>query len=171
MGDRDRVIGRFAGPFKKYRPRPCRAWRLLRRRPKDRNLRRLARMTRHIFIGYDAREAAAYKVAERSIMFHAKADMDFAIHPVRDWDLRKSGLYWRGYRVDEKGQMYDDRDGKPFSTQFAFTRFCVPELARRMDIHEPVLFMDCDVMLRADVSELFDLWDDSCSVMCVHHNL
>ena len=127
-------------------------------------------MTRHIFIGYDAREAAAYKVAERSIMFHAKADMDFAIHPVRDWDLRKSGLYWRGYRVDEKGQMYDDRDGKPFSTQFAFTRFCVPELARRMDIHEPVLFMDCDVMLRADVSELFDLWDNSCSVMCVHHN-
>ena len=125
-------------------------------------------MTRHIFIGYDPREDIAYKVAERSIYKHAKGDV--RIHPVRDWELRKQGIYWRGYRVDGNGQMYDERDGKPFSTQFAFTRFCVPEIARRMGISDPVLFADIDVMFRADPEELFSLWDDAYVVMCVQHN-
>ena len=123
---------------------------------------------RHIYIGYDPREDLAYKVAERSI--HANASSPVAVHPLRDWELRKQGVYWRGYRVDGNGQMYDERDGKPFSTQFTFTRFCVPAIAKQMGITEPVLFMDCDVMLRADVHELFGLWDGSKSVMCVHHN-
>ena len=122
---------------------------------------------RHIYIGYDPREDVAYNVAVRSLAYYAKG---VRVHPIMDWEMRARKMYWRGYRVDEKGQMYDDRDGKPFSTQFAFTRFCVPMLARQMDINDPVLFMDCDVLLRADVNELFDLWDDTYSVMCVHHD-
>jgi hypothetical protein len=123
---------------------------------------------RHIFIGYDPREDIAYKVAERSI--HKNARGDVAIHPLRDWELRKQGIYWRGYRVDGSGQMYDERDGKPFSTQFTFTRFCVPTIAKSMGITEPVLFIDIDVMFRADPEELFELWDDTKAVMCVQHN-
>jgi lipopolysaccharide biosynthesis glycosyltransferase len=119
-----------------------------------------------IFIGYDPRDHDAYRVAEQSIRENTKADVD--IIPLKDWELRKKGIYWRPYRVEESGQMWDERDGKPFSTQFSFTRFAVPLLEDYGN--EWVLFIDADMMFRADIEDLFALADDKYAVMCVKHN-
>ena len=125
--------------------------------------------TKHVFIGYDPRDDLAYKVAERSLFNHAK--INIKVHPLIDADLRKQGHYFRSYRVDRTGQMFDDCDGKPFSTQFSFTRFCVPLVCDSEGIYQPVLFVDADVMFRDDVGKLFDLWDSSYDLMCVQHDL
>ena len=121
-----------------------------------------------MFIGYDPRDDLAYKIAERSLLKHCEIDVE--IHPLIDTQLRQSGHYYRSYRVDKTGQMFDDRDGKPFSTQFSFTRFCVPLVCDLEGIYDTVLFCDPDVMFRADVGELFKLWDSKYDLMCVQHN-
>jgi hypothetical protein len=64
--------------------------------------------------------------------------------------------------------MWDDRDGKPFSTQFSFTRFAVPALNEYRD--EWVLFMDPDMMFRGDIAALEDVERDGLAVMCVKHD-
>ena len=61
---------------------------------------------------------------------------------------------------------YDAADGKPFSTEFSFTRFLTPSL-------QPegwALFMDSDFLFRADIAELAADFDDSYSLMCVKHD-
>lgn len=125
-------------------------------------------MTYYWFIGYDPRDDLASKVAIRSMRKHTKADVE--VIPLRDHELRRLGIYWRAYEVRENGQMIDRRDGKPFSTQFSFSRFCAAELARRMNITDPVLFTDADVMFRADIKELFAHWDSRKCAMCVQHD-
>jgi len=127
-------------------------------------------MTHHVFIGFDPRDELAAKVAIRSILKTACDPDKIKIHLLKDHELRRAGVYWRQYEVRPNGQIMDLGDGKPCSTQFSFTRFCVPELARMLDIHEPVLFIDPDVMLRAPIESLFAQWDDNRSVMCVQHD-
>jgi lipopolysaccharide biosynthesis glycosyltransferase len=58
------------------------------------------------------------------------------------------------------------------ATEFAIARFLVPELVRRQngDVHGWALFMDCDVLVRANLYELKALLDDSKAVMCVKHD-
>ena len=119
-----------------------------------------------VYIGYDPRDAAAFQVCVKSLMKYASEEVE--VVALKDWELRQKGDYYRGYRVDGNGQMWDDRDGKPFSTQFSFSRFIVPALEDWGD--EWVLFMDADMMFRADVKELFDLIDKTKAVMCVKHN-
>lgn len=119
-----------------------------------------------IFMGYDPRDHMAFQVAEQSIRNHATCPVD--VIPVTDWGLRRKGLYWREYRVDRNGQMWDDRDGKPFSTQFSFTRFAVPALNDYRD--EWVLFMDPDMMFRGDIAALEDVDRTGRAVMCVQHD-
>jgi hypothetical protein len=126
-------------------------------------------MTRYVFIGWDPRDALAAKVADRSL-YRQRHRGDVRVVFLKDHELRRAGLYWRSYEVRPNGQMMDDGDGKPFSTAFSFTRFLVPEIARQMGIHDPVLFVDPDVLFRADVMRLFNEWDDSKSVMCVQHD-
>ena len=118
-----------------------------------------------IYIGWDALDLDAYRVAESSIRRHASREVE--IVPVTDHLARAAGIYWRGYYVDPTGQKWDERDGKPFSTAFTYPRFLVPYLENYSD--EVVLFVDADMMFRRDVAELFDLWDDQYSVMCVKH--
>ena len=117
------------------------------------------------YVGYDARDNNAYAVLKHSILKNTKEKVE--IIPIWDSMLRHKNLYWRTYHVDEKGQYWDDRDGKPFSTMFSFARFGIPLLENFGD--EVVLFMDADMMVRGDIKELFDLWDDKYSVMCVKH--
>jgi hypothetical protein len=124
-------------------------------------------MTRFVFMGWDARDELAFNVAARSIYRHASKGV--MVIPLKDHELRRAGFYWRQSQVRANGQKIDEVDGRPFSTDFSFSRFCVPELARAMGIHDPVLFADPDIMLRADINELFDHWDDAYSVMCVKH--
>jgi hypothetical protein len=52
------------------------------------------------------------------------------------------------------------------STEFSFSRFLVPYL---MNYTGWALFMDCDMMVRADIAEVFALADDRCAVMATQH--
>jgi hypothetical protein len=80
--------------------------------------------------------------------------------------LRQAGFYDRPFHWDGS-QRVDDRDGKPFSTDFSFTRFLVPAL----NLYRGwALFVDADFMFRADVKELFELADPKYAAMCVHHD-
>ncbi|KAI5017400.1 hypothetical protein ZWY2020_042288 [Hordeum vulgare] len=89
-----------------------------------------------VFVGYDPREHEAYEVCRRSLIRHATVPLD--VRPVRQPDLRASGLYWRARGPTE-------------STEFSFTRFLTPFLARYRGW---ALFIDCDFLYLADVAEL-----------------
>ncbi len=119
-----------------------------------------------VFIGWDQRDIKAFEVCTGTLLKHATVPVE--IIPLKEWELRQKGLYWRAFHTDPKGQMWDDRDGKPFSTNFSFTRFCVPLIEEFRD--EWVLFMDADMMWKADIAELIGLIDKEKGVMCVKHD-
>lgn len=119
-----------------------------------------------IYIGWDYRDDTAYKVCEASLRKHSSIPLEIVC--LREKALRDKKLYWRTYRVDEVGQMWDDRDGKPFSTQFSFTRFAVPML-ENFD-SELAIFIDPDFLIRGDVAELVSLCTGDKALWCVKHN-
>ena len=126
----------------------------------------LLRKPLRVYVGWDKRDALAYEVCENSLL--ARTSIPVEVIALKDWELRAKGVYWRPYHVDERGQMWDERDGKPFSTDFSFTRFCVPLLEDYGS--EPVLFMDADMLWRADIAELLDLAEPGLAVQCVKHD-
>lgn len=116
-----------------------------------------------VFIGYDTREKEAAEICAHSLERHSSIPLN--IQMLREPALRHSGLYTREWSVQD-GQKYDKQDGKPFSTDFSFSRFLVPALMQ----HEGrALFVDCDFLFTADVAELFALADDECAVQVVKH--
>lgn len=119
-----------------------------------------------VYIGWDQRDIDAYSVCEFTMKEHSSIPL--LVKPLKDWELRQKQVYWRPYHVDAGGQMWDGRDGKPFSTGFSFTRFCVPLLENYAD--EWVLFCDPDMLWRADVADLFDHVNPDLSVLCVKHD-
>ena len=104
-----------------------------------------------VFVGYDTREDMAYQVCKHSIERHSPTA---EVIPLKQNDLRDSGWYNRP--VD-----------KLASTEFTFTRFLVPELA---NFNGWAVFMDCDMLLRTDIAELFAQTDETKAVMCVQHD-
>jgi len=112
-----------------------------------------------IFIGYDAREDEAYRVCRRSLI--RRSDSPLHIQPLKIGPLQHSGLFRRTWHEVE-GQRIDDLDGKPFSTDFSFTRFLVPALKQYSGW---AMFVDCDFAFMADVAEIFAAADDSKAVM------
>ncbi len=119
-------------------------------------------MTR-VYIGYDEREHDAYEVCASSILRHASVPVD--IIPLEQGVLRKVGLYDRPVRM-EGAQRIDEREGRPFSTDFAFTRFLVPALNL---YRGTALFVDCDFLFTRDIAELFDLHDETLAISVVKH--
>ncbi len=109
-------------------------------------------MKKNIFIGWDSREDIAYQVCARSLKRHSRSDLE--IVPLKQQELASRGLYSR-----EKDPLA--------STEFTYTRFLVPELT---GYRGWALFMDCDFLVTADVSEVFDLAEDRYAVMCVKHD-
>lgn len=105
-----------------------------------------------IFVGYDPREDIAFQVCRHSIM--KRSSIPVEIIPIKQSDLRKSGLYWR-----ERGQFE--------STEFSFTRFLTPSLANYQGW---AMFVDCDFLYLADIKELVDLIEDKYAIMCVQHD-
>jgi hypothetical protein len=87
-----------------------------------------------IFIGYDPRETVAYHTLAHSIL--RRASIPVTIAPVMQSQLK--GLYTRGRGPTE-------------STEFSLTRFLVPALSQYRGWS---LFMDCDMLCRADIAEL-----------------
>lgn len=121
-----------------------------------------------VVIGHDYREQEAYDVCEFSLRRHSTGPLN--IIRLQERDLRAEGLYDRPYRVDEKGQFWDERDGRPFSTAFSFARFLTPHVARAHGVTSGfVLFIDCDFLFRRDVAELFKLADSRYAVQVVKH--
>ena len=111
-----------------------------------------------VFVGYDPIDEKAFQVCQHSLLSHASIPVE--IEKIWDKPLRQRGIYWRPYRVSDgksdgeiNGQMYDLRDGKPFSTAFSFARFAVPIVADYAD--EWVMSLDPDMLWRADIAELF----------------
>jgi lipopolysaccharide biosynthesis glycosyltransferase len=100
-----------------------------------------------VFIGYDPREAIAYHVCANSIIRHASqpvAIIPLALNLLRD---------------------YQETHGDG-SNSFIYTRFLVPYL---MHWAGWAIFIDGDMILRRDISELWNLRDFGKDVMVVKH--
>ena len=118
-----------------------------------------------VYIGYDPKEDTAYEVLKNTIQ-RISGKNSPRIVPLRKDILELTGMYTRKSEMIDD-QPYDIIDGKPFSTEFSFSRFLVPALNMYQG---KALFMDSDMYIRADINELFDLCDmDYYPVYCVHH--
>ena len=102
----------------------------------------------NIFIGYDSRETVAFHVCISSIIRQSKQPL--SITPL---SLNNLSIYKESHS-----------DG---SNQFIYSRFLVPHL---MNYKGWALFIDGDMLVRSDISELWSLRDESKAIMCVHHN-
>ncbi len=90
-----------------------------------------------LFIGYDSREPVAYHVLANSILRQATS-------PVAITPLTRNLL----------GSLYTRERTSLEATEFSFTRFLVPYLS---DYQGLSMFMDCDMLVRADIAELVGL--------------
>lgn len=101
-----------------------------------------------IFIGYDPREAVAFHVCSNSIIRHASQPVSIiplALNLLEDYNETHT-------------------DG---SNQFIYSRFLVPHL---MGYRGWAIFIDGDMIVRDDISKLWDLRDQSKDVMVVKHD-
>ena len=104
-----------------------------------------------IFIGYDSKEAVAYHTLAHSIL--RRSSIPVSIAPVMQSQLK--GLYTRPRGPTE-------------STEFSLTRFLVPALSQYRGWS---MFMDCDMLCRADIAELASLCErsaDKAVLVCKH---
>lgn len=124
-------------------------------------------MNRSIYIGYDYREADAFEVCRASLLRNLSAPI--SIHKLVLQDLQDRKLYTRP-TTRYGNQLIDELSKRPdyggeISTEHANARFCVPQLA-----HEGwALFMDCDMLVRGDLNEVFDMLNPARALYCVQH--
>ena len=102
----------------------------------------------NVFIGFDPREAIAYHVCANSIIRHSSNAV--ALVPLA---LNNLGSYTETHS-----------DG---SNQFIYSRFLVPHL---MNYNGWAIFIDGDMILRDDISKLWELRDETKAVQVVQHN-
>ena len=88
-----------------------------------------------IFIGWDHRQPVSFAVLAHSIIKHASRPVQITPLVIDTLPIKSVGL-----------------------TPFTFSRFLVPWLC---DYRGHALFLDVDMLVRADIAELFDLADDS----------
>ena len=88
-----------------------------------------------IYVGYDPKESIAWHTMVQSIMENSSCPL--AIHPVNIRNYTK---------------IFSRKPDTSQSNEFSFSRFLVPYLQNYEGI---AVFMDCDMMLRGDVAELF----------------
>jgi len=104
--------------------------------------------TIRVFIGFDQVEAIAFHVCSHSIIRHSHC-------PIAITPLALSNL---------SNYIERHRDG---SNEFIYSRFLVPYL---MGYRGWAIFIDGDMLLRADIRELWDMRDDTKAIMCVKHD-
>jgi hypothetical protein len=117
-----------------------------------------------VYIGYDPKERVAYEVLKFTI---ERISVDnIRVIPITLDILRLMNMYWREHKEDGN-QKIDLVDGRPFSTEFSFSRFLVPAL----NMYEGwALYMDCDMFVRTDINEIFEEYNlDYYPVYCVKH--
>lgn len=123
----------------------------------------LAALAASVWIGFDPRESAAYAVARESL----RDGMTIKL-PVRGVvlsKLRELGLYRRPTEM-RLGRLWDEISGAHMATEFAISRFLVPQLART----GWAAFMDCDVLVRGNACRMFEGLDESKALYCVKHS-
>jgi len=103
-----------------------------------------------VYIGYDSRESVAYHVCSNSIIRHSS-------QPVSITPLSLNLLKGAGYNQTQT-------DG---SNQFIYSRFLVPYL---QNWSGSAVFMDGDMILRRDIVDLWNLFDETKAVMVVKHD-
>ena len=89
-----------------------------------------------VFIGYDPHEAIAYNVLAHSIQ--RRASQPVAVIPLR---------------LDQLSHIYTRPRSPDQSTDFTYSRFLTPHLARE----GLSIFMDCDMLCLCDIYELTEL--------------
>jgi hypothetical protein len=104
----------------------------------------------NVFIGYDSKEKAAFNVLAYSILKHSTQPV--SITPI--------------YLNNIKDTFVRERNNIS-STEFSFSRFIVPHL---MNYQGWALFMDCDMLMTADIAELWRLRDDRYAVQVCKHD-
>lgn len=104
----------------------------------------------NIYVGFDSKEVIAHHVLSQSIL--EKSSVPVRITPINLANL--GGVFTR-----ERNALQ--------STEFSFSRFLTPYLS---DFTGWSLFMDCDMLARADIAELWSLRDDRFAAMCVKHD-
>ena len=101
-----------------------------------------------IFIGYDAREPVAYHTCVNSII-------RYSTNPISINPLSLNLL---------KGYNETHTDG---SNQFIYSRFLLPHL---MDYNGWAIFIDGDMIIRDDITKLYNLQNNDYAVMVVKHD-
>ena len=104
----------------------------------------------NIFIGYDSKEKVAYNVLSHSIIQNSTKPV--AITPIALNHLKDDF-------VRERNALS--------STEFSFSRFMISHL---MNYQGWALFMDCDMLMFEDVSELWRMRDDSKAIQVCKHD-
>jgi hypothetical protein len=104
----------------------------------------------NIMIGFDQRESVAFHTLVHSILSHSSKPV--SITPICLANL--NGIYKR------------EPDPKQ-SSEFSFSRFLTPYLS---NYEGWSLFLDCDMLIRTDINELFDLLDPEKAVMVIKHD-
>lgn len=104
----------------------------------------------HVCVGYDTREHAAWMVCQDSLLASP-----VTVGPLKHRELRASGLFTRPWGMNEIGQMFDVRDGRPFSTEFSHSRFLTPYLAKATGARWAV-FVDCDFLFLTPIHKLIE---------------
>ena len=104
----------------------------------------------NIFIGYDSKEKIAYHVLSESILKNSTKPV--SITPI--------------YLPNIKDDFLRERNNLS-STEFSFSRFIIPHL---MNYQGWALFMDCDMLMKSDVEELWRLRDDKYAVQVCKHD-
>ncbi|HEY8571858.1 hypothetical protein [Phenylobacterium sp.] len=103
-----------------------------------------------VYIGFDRQEIVAYHVLCQSILEQCS-------QPVRFTPINLTSLK----------PVFDREMLAQQSTEFSFSRFLTPYLS---GYEGWSLFMDCDMVARADFAELFALADDRYAVMVAKHD-
>lgn len=119
-----------------------------------------------VFIGYDPRERDAFAVATSSALKHNDC---LDIRGLVLAECKGDGLYRRP-TSRKNGHLWDDISDAPMATEFALTRFLLPQLADRSR-GQWVVFMDCDMLVRCDLEDIMAHVDDQYAVMCVKHDV
>ena len=103
-----------------------------------------------IMIGFDQVESVAAHVLIHSIL--SRSSKPLTITPI--------------FLMQASSRKSQQRDPKQ-SNEFSFSRFLTPYLS---NYEGWSLFLDCDMMIRTDISQLFDLIDPDKAVMVVKHD-
>ena len=104
----------------------------------------------NVFIGYDSKEKIAYHVLSESIR-------RLSTQPVSITPIALNNI---------KDDFVRERNNLS-STEFSFSRFIIPHL---MNYRGWALFMDCDMLMKADIAELWRLRDDKYAVQVCKHD-